>query len=85
MKSAKRCGNYTAIYKQYCQTESLILRKIKQELQQAQLEIQSWKQEFERENDQQPTQEEVSPAARNSLKRVNLATKALEHEWKLCV
>ena len=77
--------NYTVIYKEYYQTETLIRRQIEQELQQAQLDIQTWKQEFESEHNRQPTQEELSPGARNWMKRVKLATKVLEHEWKLCV
>ena len=85
LKSAKRWKNYTAIYKEYYQTETLIQRQIEQELQQAELDIQTWKQEFESEHNRQPTQEELSPAARNWMKHVKLATKVLEHEWKLCM
>ena len=50
LKSAKRCKNYTAIYKKYYQTETLIWRQIEQELQQARLDIQTWKQEFKSEH-----------------------------------
>ena len=58
----------------------LIRQQIEQELQQAQLEIQSWKQESVSEHNWQPAQVELSPAARNGMKCVKLAIKVLERE-----
>ena len=73
LKFPKRSKNYTAVYKEYHQTEALIQGQLEQELKQAKLESQTWIKELEAQHNWQLTHDELLPEVRIWVKQVKQA------------
>ena len=61
LKFAKRSKNYTAVYKEYHQTEALIQGQLEQELKQVKLESLTWIEELEGQHNWQLTHDKSTP------------------------